>query len=75
MNIENQNHYDHKFKSNETISGAIKLYNGYQLHEAEMILLLQYYNELNNNEVPKPGQIVKIPRWTLGTCLYHVTNT
>lgn len=75
MNMSNQNFVEHKFKLNETINGAIKLHNGHQLHPAELEVLQQLYNELNNNTVPKPGQVVKIPLWSIGTNLYHISNT
>lgn len=65
----------HTFKMNETIHMVIKLINGHQLHEAELICLVKLFNELNDNKVPKPGQSFKIPIWTLGTCLYKETNT
>jgi hypothetical protein len=75
MNTPKEIFVEHKFKTNETIAGAIKLVNGHQLHEAEMICLLRMYNELNGKVVPRPGQTVKIPIWTLGTCLYRISNT
>lgn len=75
MSTSNQNFVEHKFKLNETINGAIKLHNGHQLHPAELEALQQLFNELNNFIVPKPGQVVKIPLWTLGTNLYQISNT
>lgn len=66
---------EHRFKMGETINGAIKFHNGQQLLPSEIECLQLLYNELNNNSVPRPGQVVKIPLWTLGTNLYKISNT
>ena len=75
LETTNTTFINHTFKMNETIDGAIKLINGYQLLPAEMILLREMFNGLNGEVVPRPGQTFKIPIWTLGTCLYKISNT
>jgi hypothetical protein len=75
MNTPNPTFVEHKFAQGQTINAAIKLYNGYTLMDVELEVIHRLYNELNNNQVPRPGQVVKIPLWTLGTNLIKYTNT
>lgn len=55
------NFIEYRFKSNETINGAIKFHNSHNLSDEILELLQLRFNELNNNIIPKPGQVVKIP--------------
>jgi hypothetical protein len=73
--MSEQNFVEHQFKMNETINAAIRYHNGHHLHPAELLVLQELFNELNDFVVPRPGQVVKIPLWTLGTNLYTITNT
>lgn len=52
---------EHQFKSSETIQAAIRFHNHPKLTGDEMAELLRRYNELNDNKVPRPFQVVKIP--------------
>jgi hypothetical protein len=52
---------EHQFKSNETINGAIKLYNGHDLTSDEIKELNSIFHLLNDDMVPRVGQTVKIP--------------
>lgn len=56
-----QRFVEHQFGPNETIHGAIRLHNHQGMTEKMLMMLMNKYNELNNNQVPKQGDIVKIP--------------
>lgn len=52
---------NHLMLPGHTITGAIKLYNKYDLNKTQMDELLDMYNILNEYKTPKVGQTVKIP--------------
>jgi len=52
---------EHQFKLGETINAAIRFHNHPKLTDDEMDELQRRYNELNDNKVPRPFQVVKIP--------------
>jgi hypothetical protein len=45
----------------ETINGALRLHNHRKLTDDEMVELQRLFNELNQNSVPRPGQVLMIP--------------
>ena len=62
MNTQNNIAFiEHRFNMTETINGALRLYNHRVLTADEMVELQRLFNELNENNVPRPGQVVKIP--------------
>jgi hypothetical protein len=44
-----------------TITGAIKLHNTHLVTTEEMEALLEEFNRINDNRLPKPGNNFKIP--------------
>lgn len=51
----------HIFVPHQTITAVIKYYNHYVDDHATVELLLNMFNEANNNEIPRPGVPFKIP--------------
>lgn len=55
------NYIEHTFGAKETIVAIIKLKNRMDLTPIQINKLLIRFNHLNGVEIPKPGQLVKIP--------------
>lgn len=55
------NYTEHVFGANETIKAIIRKYNHMNMSGDLLDKLMVQYNELNNNQIPRPGQKVKIP--------------
>ena len=51
----------HLFMPGDTVSGAIKKYNRYDVTEGEMKALLIEYRQINTDAIPRPGSAVMIP--------------
>ena len=51
----------HQFGSGETITAIIRKFNYMDMPISVINTLINEYNILNNNEVPKMGTTVKIP--------------
>lgn len=51
----------HMFMPQETIIGAIKHYNNYQVSKEDVETLMHEFNNLNNARIPKPGEVFLIP--------------
>ena len=49
------------FGSGETIRGVLKLMNGEDVTGEQLESLMEVYNELNNNEIPKMGREYDVP--------------
>lgn len=49
------------FKAQDTITGAIRLYNDFQVTQEEIVELMKIYNESNQLKVAKPGTVFMIP--------------
>lgn len=51
----------HNFGPNQTIDAVIDLKNRHNLSKQELNELRSWYNIMNNGQVPRPGDLVKIP--------------
>lgn len=51
----------HMFMPGETISGAIKKYNLYDVKKEEMVQLLKLFNQINPAQTFRPGSQALIP--------------
>ena len=49
------------FKAQDTIIGAIRLLNDFQVTQEEISELMKIYNEVNHLKVAKPGSVFMIP--------------
>jgi hypothetical protein len=54
-------HIEHVFGPGETVHAIIKKYNHMAMSTSVLNMLSVKYNTLNNNQVPRPGDRVKIP--------------
>lgn len=52
---------EYVFGPNQTIRSVIHLLNSHSLSSLELDAMMDEYNLLNNNEVPRLGKTVKIP--------------
>ena len=55
------NYVEHTFGANETICAIIRKYNHMAMTDDMLTRLMVQYNELNNSQIPRPGQTAKIP--------------
>jgi hypothetical protein len=51
----------HMFMPGDTVSGAIKKNNFYDVTKEEMNLLLKSFNTINGDKLPRPGMHFMIP--------------
>jgi hypothetical protein len=52
---------EHQFGPGQTISGVIFLKNDHNCSEQEKVQLIEEFNKLNFNRVPRLGEVFKIP--------------
>lgn len=55
------NYKEFMFTTGMTIQGAIRLFNSQTLDKEVLLALVEEFNKLNNNAVPKLGISYKIP--------------
>jgi len=51
----------HMFMPTETINGIIKKVNQHSVTSFELETLMNHFNEINGCQVPRPGQLYRIP--------------
>lgn len=55
------NYVEHRFGTNETIEGVIRLHNSHAMSDKVAKVFMQFYNTKNGQVVPKVGDLVFIP--------------
>lgn len=51
----------HRFGPSETIRAVVRKLNHQGMSSTMLDLMLEEFNKLNNNRVPKPGEVFEIP--------------
>lgn len=54
-------HTEHLFMPNQTIMAVIRMHNNMISDEATLTTLIDKFNELNDNKVPRVGASFKVP--------------
>ena len=61
MSPQNYTIKEHCFCPGETISAVIHKMHDHAISSDEIKIVLKEFDRLNNNQIPKPGEIFKIP--------------